>query len=114
MSLSTEELFEGFIALLILVVAFVMVKVTIAFTATALCCSNMNINYSFKKDFSFVVVESVIFFARKKVIIFSALAKSSSLLDSHIRFLFKGINKNHQKPLKEQEHHRSYLHLFLY
>ena len=32
MSLSTEELFEGFIALLILVVAFMMVKVTIAIT----------------------------------------------------------------------------------
>ena len=45
MSLSTEELFEGFIALLILVVAFMMVKVTIAFTATALYCSSMNINY---------------------------------------------------------------------
>ena len=56
MSLSTEELFEGFIALLILVVAVVMVKVTIAFTATVLYCSSMNINYCqlcFKKDFSY-------------------------------------------------------------
>ena len=33
MSLSTEELLEGFIALLILVVAFVMVNITIAVTA---------------------------------------------------------------------------------
>ena len=32
MSLSTEELLEGFIALLILVVAFMMVKDTIAIT----------------------------------------------------------------------------------
>ena len=38
MSLSTEELFEGFIALLILVVAVVMVKITIAITVTALYC----------------------------------------------------------------------------
>ena len=62
MSLSTEELFEGFIALLILVVAFMMVKVTIAITVQY----EPQLLPTFSLKNAFHIFEIIIVFARKK------------------------------------------------
>ena len=75
MNLSEEELFEGFIALIILMVAIVMVVIIIIIITIIIII------------IAIIIIVIIIINLQLVTILFVALAKSAPLLDSHLRFL---------------------------